>query len=154
LEQQRGSFVVSFPLAVIGEGDMAKPIIYIDRSEISSGNIPQVREAVSALVDFVERREPQLISYGFYIDDTASTMTVVAVHPDSASLELHLRIGGPEFRKVGEFITLRLIEVFGELTEVAVEQLYEKARMLGGAAVVVRSAAVGFARNGASRTDP
>jgi hypothetical protein len=37
---------------------------------------------------FVERHEPQLISYGFFIDEQAAMMTVVAVHegcrnPDS-----------------------------------------------------------------------
>ena len=44
-------------------------------------------------------------------------MAVVAVHPNAASLELHLRVGGPEFRKVGEFIVLRAIEVFVVLGE-------------------------------------
>jgi hypothetical protein len=126
---------------------MANPIVYIDRSEINPGKVADVRTAVSALVAFVEAREPQLMAYGVYIDDEASTMTVVAVHPDSASLELHLSIGGPEFRKVGEFITLRLIEVFGEPTDAVVEQLNEKARMLGGAAVVIHSAAAEFGRS-------
>jgi hypothetical protein len=125
---------------------MGKPMVYIDRSDIRPGKVADVRAAVSGLVDFVEAREPQLISYAFYIDDEASTMTVVAIHPDSASLELHLNIGGPEFRKVGEFITLRQIEVFGEPTEAALGQLQEKAVMLGGGGVVVRTAAAGFSR--------
>jgi hypothetical protein len=126
---------------------MASPIVYIDRSDINPGRVADVRKAVTALVAFVEAREPQLMAYGFYIDDEASTMTVVAVHPDSASLALHLNIGGPEFRNVGEFIRLRLIEVFGEPTEAVVGQLNEKARMLGGAAVVIHSAAAEFGRS-------
>ena len=48
-------------------------------------------------MDFIGAREPQLITYGFYIDEDAAKMTVVAVHPDSAPLELHMDIGTKEF---------------------------------------------------------
>jgi hypothetical protein len=125
---------------------MAGPLVYVDRSDITPGRLADLRKAVAELVAFVEAREPRLIAYGFYIDDVGSTMTVVAVHPDTASLEFHLGIGGPEFRKVGAFIRLRAIEVFGRPSDAAVDQLHEKARMLGDATVVVRSADAGFAR--------
>jgi hypothetical protein len=125
---------------------VSTPIFYLDRSDVRPGAVADLRRAVSELVDFVESREPQLISYGFYIDEEASTMTVAAIHPDSASLELHLAVGGPEFRKVGQFITLRAIEVFGEPSRAALEQLQQKAAMLGDAQVIVRSADAGFAR--------
>lgn len=125
---------------------MAGPIVYVDHSDVKPGKLADLQAAVAQLVAFVEAREPQLIAYGFYIDDVGSTMTVVAVHPDSASLEFHLSIGGPEFRKVGAFIRLRTIEVFGQPSDTAVDQLREKARMLGDATVVVRSADAGFAR--------
>jgi quinol monooxygenase YgiN len=125
---------------------MAMPIVYVDRSDVRPGALSDLRAAVSELVAFVEAREPQLLSYGFYVDDDSLTMTVVAVHPDSASLEYHLNIGGPEFRKVGAYITLRSIEVFGEASESALDQLREKARALGDATVVVRAPDAGFAR--------
>jgi hypothetical protein len=125
---------------------VSRPIFYVDRSDVRPGLVADLRRAVSELVDFVESREPQLISYGFYIDEEASTMTVVAIHPDSASLELHLAVGGPEFRKVGQFVTLRAIEVFGEPSRAALEQLQQKAAMLGDAEVIVCSADAGFAR--------
>ena len=125
---------------------MAGPIVYLDRSDVIPGTFADLEKAVSELVAFVEAREPRLIAYGFYIDDVDSTMTLVAIHPDSASLEFHLSIGDPEFRKVGAFIRLRAIEVFGQPSETAVDQLHEKARMLGDATVVVHSATIGFAR--------
>jgi hypothetical protein len=125
---------------------MDGPIVYIDRSDVRPGAVADLRNAVSELVAFVEAREPQLISYGFYVDESASTMTVVAVHPDSASLGYHLSIGGPEFRKVGAFITLRTIEIFGVPSEAVLDQVREKALTLGNATVIVRSADAGFAR--------
>lgn len=125
---------------------MAGPLVYIDRSEIRPGAADEVRRLVSELVAFVDAREPQLVVYGFYVDDEAGTMTVVAVHPDATSLERHLEIGGPEFQRVGAFITLKTIEVFGDPGELALGRLREKARALGGASVIVRSPDAGFAR--------
>ena len=125
---------------------MAETIVYIDRSEIKPGAVDQVRRLVSDLVAFVDAREPQLVMYGFFVDDEAGTMTVVAVHPDAASLERHLDIGGSRFREVGALITLKSIEVFGAPGEAALAKLREKARALGNASVIVRSPAAGFAR--------
>jgi hypothetical protein len=136
------------------EGAMTGPILYIDRSDVRPGTVAELRSAVSHLVAFIEAREPQLLAYGFAIDEEALSMTVVAAHPDSASLELHLTIGGPEFRRVGAFITLREIEVFGDPSAAAVEQLRDKARALGDAALVVRPLAAGFSRPAGMRSRP
>lgn len=92
-----------------------EPIVYIDRSEIRAGRLQDVKRAIPRLVAFLEANEPQLISYGIYLDEDESTMSVVAVHPDSASMEFHLEIGGPEFRKFAELIDLRAIDVYGHL---------------------------------------
>jgi hypothetical protein len=126
--------------------DVTQPIIYVDRSDVHEGAGAALREALANLVAFVQEREPQLLYYGVHVNSDASRMWVTAVHPDAASLSLHLRIGGPEFRKVGEFITLRTIDVYGELDEDAIVLLQEKARMLGGASLAVHPLLAGFAR--------
>ena len=85
-------------------------------------------------------------AYGFYIDEDAAKMTVVAVHPDAASLERHLEIGGGEFRKLSHLITLTSIECYGRPSGKALEQLREKAAALGdGGAVVSIGRSAGFA---------
>lgn len=47
---------------------MAEPIIYIDRSVVREGKAEEVREGIYRLVEFIEAREPQLISYDFHFD--------------------------------------------------------------------------------------
>jgi hypothetical protein len=126
---------------------MSEPIVYIDRSEILDGKLEELKEAIGGLVEFVDVHEPQLISYGFFINEGAGRLTVVAVHPDSASLEFHMEIAGPEFRKMTEFIDLKTIEVYGRPSDKALNQLRQKAEVLGeGGSVVVQESQAGFAR--------
>jgi hypothetical protein len=135
-----------------GPGSASEPIVYIDRSDIREGALEELKAGVQRLVDFIEVREPQLITYGFYIDEEAAKLTVVAVHPDSASLELHMDVGGAEFRKLAHLISLTAIECYGRPSEAALEQLRSKAAALGdGGTVVSIGRFAGFA-NLASRT--
>ena len=122
-------------------------IVYIDRSVIRSPDVAGLRQALAGLTEFVREREPQLLLYGFEIDEQTATMRVIAVHPDAASLALHLSIGGPEFRKVGAYIELQEILVFGTPTDTVRQQLLDKAAMLGtDARVHVGELASGFDR--------
>jgi hypothetical protein len=126
---------------------MAEPIVYIDRSRIVRGKLDELRSGIRRLVEFVEREEPRLVSYGFYLDVEGMRMTVIAIHPDAASLEFHMEIGGPEFRKLRELVDLTEIEVYGRLSQRSLAQLHEKARMLGsGGKVTVLTPDTGFAR--------
>ncbi len=124
----------------------SEPIVYIDHSDIREGSLEELRAGVRRLVEFIEAREPQLITYGFYIDEDAGKMTVVAVHPDPASLELHMDIGGEEFRKLGHLLRLTGIECYGRPSERGLDQLRRKAAALGdGGTVVSIGRSVGFA---------
>jgi quinol monooxygenase YgiN len=132
---------------------MPDPIVYIDRSDIREGKLEEVRAAIHELVEFVDAREPQLISYGFYMDAKGTGMTLVAVHPDSASLELHMEIAGPVFRKFTDLIKLRAIEVYGRPSGKVLNQLQQKAEMLGeNGSVVVHDQHAGFMRFASATT--
>jgi hypothetical protein len=128
-----------------GTGGGTEPIVYIDHSDIRGDSIDELKTRVQRLVEFIDAREPQLITYGFYIDEDAANMTVVAVHPDSESLERHMEIGGGEFRKLAHLLTLTAIECYGRPSERALEQLRQKAAALGdGGAVVSIERFAGF----------
>lgn len=135
-----------------GPDRASEPIVYIDHSDIRAGSLEELKAGVQGLVAFIEAREPQLISYGFYIDENAGKMTVVAVHPDSASLELHMDVGGAEFRKLARLLTLTGIECYGQASPRALEQMRQKAAALGGGIVVSVGRYAGFAHLQAART--
>lgn len=75
-------------------------------------------------------------------------MTVVQVHPDSASMELHMRIAADEFRRFADLLTLRAMDVYGEPSEGLLGQLRRKVEMLGEATITVHRHQAGFARFG------
>lgn len=129
------------------ENNMSAHIIYLDRSEIREGKLDEVRAALKELVDFVRTQEPQLIGYGFYLNEEGTRLTLVAIHPDSASLEFHMEIAGPIFGRFTELIKLRSIEIYGRASEKVLEQLRHKAELLGDdASVVIHHQHAGFVR--------
>ncbi len=121
-------------------------ILYVDISEIHDGALEELKQAITKLVDFVEANEPRLIAYNVYFSDDGTRMTVVNLHPDSASLEYHLEVAGPLFRPFVALVTLSSIHIYGEPSEKVLEQSHEKARLLGEASVVVEPLYAGFAR--------
>lgn len=121
-------------------------IVYIDTSVIRDGKLEDLKVAMKGLAAFVESNVPQLISYGFFLDEHQTQMTVVAVHPDSASLEFHMDVGSAEFHKFADLIDLSRIEVYGRVSEAVLERLHQKAQMLGRGTVAVHECYAGFAR--------
>jgi hypothetical protein len=127
---------------------MNQPIVYVDTSTIREGKLGELQVAMKHLAAFVEGNVPQLISYAFYLDAKHTQMTVVAVHPDSASLEFHLDAGREEFEKFAALIQLAKIEVYGVVSAAVLGRLQRKARTLGNATVTVYEFFAGFVRPG------
>ena len=125
---------------------MPEPIVYVDTSAVRPGKLEQLEVAMKNLVAFVEANMPRLISYGFYLNEDKTQMTVVAIHPDSASIEIHMDVGGPEFRKFADLIELRRIEIYGRVSDGVLERSHQKAQMLGNATVAIHELYAGFAR--------
>ena len=120
--------------------------MYVDISEVREGALEELKPAMKELVDFVEANEPRIIAYNVYLSDDGTRMTVVHVHPDSESMEYHLEVAGPVFRRFVELVTLSSIHIYGDPSDTALRQSREKARVLGRDAVVVDSLHAGFTR--------
>jgi len=125
---------------------MPEPILYIDVSDIRPGKFSIVKALMADLVAFAETNEPQLIGYQFFIDETEQTMTCVALHPDSASMEFHMNIGWEKFRAFSEHIDQRSIDVYGDASDNVIARLHHKIEMLGRGTVIVHRLHAGFIR--------
>ncbi len=122
-------------------------IVYVDTADVREGALEELKEAIKELVDFVDANVPRVLAYNVYFSDEGSRMTVVHVHPDAESLEHHMEVAGPVFRQFVELVTLSSIQVYGEASERLLNQLHEKARLLGrGVAVIADDLHAGFSR--------
>jgi quinol monooxygenase YgiN len=125
---------------------MSDAIVYVDVADVREGALEELKAAMKELVEFVDANEPRLIAYNVYFSDDGTRMTVVHVHPDSASLEYHMEVAGPVFRRFVEIVTLSSIHVYGDPSEKLLRQLHEKARLLGRGTVAVDALHAGFTR--------
>ena len=126
---------------------MSDAIVYVDTSDVREGALEELKAAIKEMVEFVDANEPRLIAYNVYFSDDGTRMTVVHVHPDSASLEYHMEVAGPIFRQFVELVTLSSIHIYGEPSEKVLKQSHEKARLLGRGEVVVDALYGGFTRS-------
>jgi quinol monooxygenase YgiN len=125
---------------------MFGPIVYVDRSEIREGRFEELKVAMKALVELIETNEPRLIAYNVYVTPDGTHMTVIHVHHDSDSLEFHMKVGGPEFPRFASYVNLLAIDVFGQPSAGLLEQLRQKAALLGSGTVRVHELQAGFSR--------
>jgi hypothetical protein len=71
---------------------MSSPFIFIATNRLKAGQIDRERQRVPGLVAFIEANEPRLIAFNEYINEAGDEVTVVQVHPDTASMEAHMGI--------------------------------------------------------------
>ncbi len=125
---------------------MSQPLVYIDTSDVREGALEELKGAIGELTDFVESHEAQIVSYAVYFSQDGSQMTVIHVHPDSASLDFHMEVAGPRFGRFADLLTLTSIRIFGEPSATAIKQLEDKVRLLGSGEVTVHPLHAGFGR--------
>jgi hypothetical protein len=125
---------------------MSQPLVYVDTSEVRAGKLTELKAAIKELAEFIDENEPQLVSYSVYFAQDDSRMTVTHVHSDSASLDYHMDIAGPLFKKFAGLVTLTSIHIYGEPSERALRQLRDKLRLLGAGDVILHAPHAGFLR--------
>lgn len=127
---------------------MADPIVFVDTSDIREGKLDELKRGIAELAEFVEANESDPIAYQVYLSADGRRMTVLQVHPDSASMERHMELAGPVFARFADLVDLRTVDVYGSPSEKVVEHLRRKAELLGTATVAVHEREAGFARFG------
>jgi len=127
---------------------MSEPIIIIDTSEVRQGKLMDLRNAMSGLAAFVEANEPRVIAYTLYLNRDGTQLTVMQVHPDTASAVYHMKLAASAFSGFVDLISMYGIDVYGNPGHELLEMLQRKARMLGSGDVMVHDLHAGFVRSG------
>jgi hypothetical protein len=102
---------------------MSSPFIFIATNRLKPGQLDGERKRVPGLVEFIEANEPRLIAFNEYVNEGGDEVTVVQIHPDTASMEAHMEIVRERaLQAYAETLdaTVR-VQVFGEQTGNGVE---------------------------------
>jgi hypothetical protein len=69
----------------------------------------------------VEAKEPEALSYEYYVDDPSSSGTAVFVFADAATLDHHLEVMSAHFQRGAEHLSSAEVELLGETSRRAAE---------------------------------
>ena len=76
---------------------MSGALINVFTYTIKPGKQEEARKRIAELVDFVETNEPRMIAFHAYLDEDGKSLSIVQVHPDSASMEFHMQVNAKHF---------------------------------------------------------
>jgi hypothetical protein len=123
---------------------MANELIFVGTYAIPEGTYDAFDAANAQMGDFIRTHEPRIISWHTYVNAAHTEATSIHVHPDSASLEFHMRVAASRVRGGTEMLEIRRVELYGEPSEQLVEQLRQVSERSGGWPVTVKSRLRGF----------
>ena len=126
---------------------MSGPFIFIATNRLRQGKLASERERAGELSAFIAGNEPQLWAFNEYANDDGSEVGVVQIHPDAASMELHMEVVAERAaRAYAETLeSTTSIQVFGE-PSAAVLQMLRRQAGAGVPMTVKRHHIAGFSR--------
>ena len=100
---------------------MSGPFIFIGTHRLKEGRLGDFEAAWNDLVSVVESNEPQMTAFNAYANEDGTEVAVVQLHPDAASMELHMQVVREHITAAYEELLEETtsIQVFGELSEMA-----------------------------------
>ena len=96
---------------------MAGPIVFVGTHRIHEGKLDIAKEASAELVEFVRANHPRVLHFEIYIDDETREMTVIQIHPDEASLMLHMQLAGDKLARAYGFLDTVVVRIFGSVSD-------------------------------------
>jgi quinol monooxygenase YgiN len=103
---------------------MSGPLINVFTYTIKPGKQEEARKRIAELVDFVETNEPRMIAFHAYLDQDGKSLSIVQVHPDSASMEFHMQVNAKHFATAFDWLdTIVGGQLFGPISDALAAEL-------------------------------
>jgi quinol monooxygenase YgiN len=112
---------------------MSEPFIFIGTHTIREGKLQDFRKQWLELLEVVEAKEPRLIAFNAYVNESGTELTVVQVHPDADSMLFHMQVARDHISEAYQSVLekTKRIEVYGTPSD----QVLEMMRQLAGSGV-------------------
>lgn len=120
---------------------MSGPVAYVDRFTVAEGKLEDLRRYCKEMTELVEKKEPETISFSYFVDEDGKTGSAVFIFADGEALDLHLDVASHKFQEAIELISSSDIELLGP----ASEQAQQISKQYG--ATIKTDLLAGFARS-------
>ena len=112
---------------------MSEPFIFIGTHTIREGKLEDFKKQWRELLDVVEAKEPRLIAFNAYVNESGTDVTVVQVHPDADSMLFHMQVARDHISEayLSVLEKTKRIDVYGKPSDTALEMI----RQLAGSEV-------------------
>lgn len=100
---------------------MAHQVTYLDRFTIHQGKLDDFGRYAAKMVEFVQNKEPETVSFNYYVDEAGTGGTAVFVFVDADALDRHLDLVAPTFQEAVQLLSSSDIELLGRPSDRAIE---------------------------------
>jgi hypothetical protein len=127
---------------------MSGPLIFVSRSKVKPGKLPAYQAHAVEAAELVESEEPRMIAFNSYVSADGTDVATVQVHPEAASLDVHLGVFFAKLRDAAfELLESYEINVYGSPSEETRTMLSDMPHQIPGLRVrVLPDHAGGFLR--------
>lgn len=104
---------------------VAGPLIVISTFRVRQGAADELRQYYARIAEIVEAKEPRVIAFNGILNDHETELTSIQVHPDTDSMDYHLKVltenWDESFSRYAEVLGSVSIEYYGTTPASALE---------------------------------
>lgn len=104
---------------------MSGPVAYVDRFTVAEGKLEDLRRYCQEMTDLVEKKEPETVSFSYFIDEDGRKGTAVFVFANAEALDFHLDVASHKFQEGAELLGSADVELLGPASDRA-QQISEQ----------------------------
>lgn len=117
---------------------MSGPLMFISHSRVKPGKLQAYQAHCKRATELVESEEPRMIAFNSYASEDGTEVSTVQVHPDSESLDVHLKLFFEKLQdRAFQALDSYEINVYGTPSDAALELLGQMPSQLPGLRVRV-----------------
>jgi hypothetical protein len=117
---------------------MSGPLIFISHSRVKPGKLQAYQAHCKQATELVESEEPRMIAFNSYASEDGTDVSTVQVHPDSESLDVHVKIFFEKLQdRAFQALDSYEINVYGTPSDAVLESLGQMPSQMPGLRVRV-----------------
>jgi hypothetical protein len=114
---------------------MSKPLIVVSTFRVKEGKAAELKSYYQSIADIVAANEPQIIAFYGFLNEAATEMTSIQVHPDTASMDFHMQVlrdnWDESFSRYSELVEAISVDYYGTPPPSALDMDLQREYRLG-----------------------